>query len=328
MPPDVLNAATAQDQAAAWFSHLRSGEASPEDWRAFEQWRQSDQEHDRCYRHLEAIWQATLQIPESELRAALRASRPSTPVNKPRRRFAWGMTAGLCAAGVLAAVGIRASLDAEPSYQTTLTTPRGLHEELRLPDGSTLMANTGTRAQIRFYENERVVDLYAGEVFFDVQPDRSRPFVVHAGQSRVVVTGTRFNVLHEQQQLQVTVESGSVKVQQGAWWDRDTRLLERGQSVYTAEDAPLGQVEKADLDTSLAWRNGMIVFENTPLEQAVAQINRYLPQAAVFDAPRFASYKVAGVFSVNEPLALIHTLPDLVPVKIQTLPSGQLRISE
>ena len=33
MPPDVLNAATAQDQAAAWFSHLRSGEASPEDWR-------------------------------------------------------------------------------------------------------------------------------------------------------------------------------------------------------------------------------------------------------------------------------------------------------
>ena len=59
-----------------------------------------------------------------------------------------------------------------------------------------------------------------------------------------MVTGTRFNVLHEQQQLQVTVEFGSVKVQQGSWWDRDTRLLERGQSVYTVEGAPLGQAQR------------------------------------------------------------------------------------
>ena len=183
MPPDVLKAATAEDQAAAWFSHLRSGDASSGDWRAFELWRQSDQEHDRCYRHLEAIWHATLQIPEPDLRAALQASRPSTAVNKSRRRFAWGMSAGLCAAGLIAAVGLRSGLRTELSYQVTLTTPRGLHETLRLPDGSTLMANTGTRAQIRFYENERVVYLYAGEVFFDVQPDRSRPFVVDAGRA-------------------------------------------------------------------------------------------------------------------------------------------------
>ena len=328
MPPDVLNAVTAQDQAAAWFSYLRSGDATPDDWRAFEQWRDSNAEHDRCYRHLEAIWQATLQIPDPELRAALHASRASVPINKPRRRFAWGMAAGVCAAGLLAIVGLRAGLNTAPSYQTSVMTARGLHQEVQLPDGSTLTANTGTRAQIRFYENERVVDLYAGEVFFDVQPDRSRPFVVHAGSSRVVVTGTRFNVLHEQQQLQVTVESGSVNVQQGSWWDRDTRVLERGQSVYSLADAPLGQIQIADLNTALAWRSGMIVFENTPLAQAVAQINRYLPQAVVFDAPHFETYKVAGVFSVNEPLALIQTLPDLVPVKIQTLPNGQLRITE
>src|SRR5690606_24287891 len=120
--------------------------------RAFEQWRQSDQEHDRYYRHLKTIWQATLQIPESELRAALRASRPSAPVNKPRRHFTWNITTGLCAANILTAMNIRASLNTEPSYQTTLTTPRELHEELHLPDDSILMANTGTRAQIRFYE--------------------------------------------------------------------------------------------------------------------------------------------------------------------------------
>src|SRR5690606_32995381 len=141
--------------------------------------------------------------------------------------------------------------------------PRGLHEELRLPDGSILMANTGTRAQIHFYENERVVDLYAGEVFFDVQPDRSRPFVVHAGQSRVVVTGTRYHVLDEQQRLQVTVDSGSVKVQRGASKDRVTGLLPRAQAVRPAEVAPPGEVQTADLDTSLAWRNGTIVCENT-----------------------------------------------------------------
>ena len=327
MPPDMNSAITPQDQAASWFSYLNSGEATDQDIQAFYEWRAQSAEHARQYRNVERIWQTTLHVPEEALRAMSRpAISQSVMHNQSRRRFAFGV-AGLCAAAVMAAIGTDYLLGGA-EYQEKLVVQRGERTELQLPDGSVLVANTGTQAQVYFYESERVVELQSGEVFFDIQHDSQRPFIVQAGSSRVVVTGTRFNVLHEAQQLQVSVESGSVNVTQGPWWSREQRSLRAGQIVRNTPDHSLSAVQTADLSKELAWQRGMIVFENTPLQQAISEINRYLEQPALLNAPRLKDYRLAGVFSVEDPLALIQTLPEFVPVRVHYKQNGQLVISE
>jgi len=118
---------------------------------------------------------------------------------------------------------------------------------MSLPDGSVLELNSGARATARLYEGKRVVQLLEGEIFFSVQHDPSRPFVVEAGESRIVVTGTRFNVRYDAQTTQVSVESGSVNVSNGPWWNRQSRALEKGQGLAVSDELGLGRC------TCLTW---------------------------------------------------------------------------
>ncbi len=197
---------------------------------------------------------------------------------------------------------------------------------MALPDGSVLDINTGTRAVARLYERKRIVELQEGEIFFSVEHDAERPFIVDAGDSRVVVTGTRFNVRYEAQSARVSVESGSVEVSSGPWWNRQSRSLVKGQGVNAGRGQDLGDVEQLDLSTELAWQRGKIVFENTPLSQAVAEINRYLDRPTRLDAPALRDHRIAGIFDVDDPQALIDMLPEFAPVRVYHLLDGQTRI--
>lgn len=315
-----------RDLAASWFARLHSGDATEEDQRLFEQWRNAHPENDQQYRNVQQIWDATLQIPETELREVL--ARRTTPASLPdqtRRRLAWGL-AGACSAALAGGVALNSGWFASPLQTIRIASRRGERRQMTLPDGSILDINTGTRAVARLYEGERVVELLEGEIFFSVQHDKERPFIVDAGSNRVVVTGTRFNVRYEAQAARVSVESGSVDVFSGPWWNRQSRTLAKGQGVEMAHGQEPGDIEQLDLSAVLAWQRGKIVFENTPLSQAVAEINRYLDQPARLEAPALRDHRIAGIFSVDDPQALIHMLPEFAPVRVYRLPDGQTRI--
>lgn len=315
-----------RDLAASWFAYLHSGDGTQEDWRVFEQWRQANPEHDRQYRNVQRIWDATLHIPENEIREILmRREAPASYPNLARRRFGWGL-AGVCSAALIGGVALHNGWLASPLQTVQVTSKRGERHQMTLPDGSTLDVNTGTRAVARLYEGKRVVELLEGEIFFSVQHDAESPFVVDAGGHRIVVTGTRFNVRYDAQAARVSVESGSVDVFSGPWWNRQLRSLTKGQGIDVSEGQELGDVQQRDLNGTLAWQRGKIVFENTPLEQAVAEINRYLERPARLDAPALRNHRIAGIFSVDDPQALIGMLPEFAPVRVYHLQNGETRI--
>ncbi len=323
---DHANSGDPRDAAAAWFAYLQSGEATDEGRQAFERWRRADPEHERQYRSVERIWGATLEIPAQELRALL--SRPDPGGERVRRvrRRRLLILAGGCAAALVGGVAVRRAWFEPPDHTIDLASRRGERRQLTLPDGSVLHMNTGSLAQARMSEHERAVDLRAGEIFFSVRHDPRRPFVVNAGSSRIVVTGTRFNVRHDTGLVQVSVASGSVDVLHGAWWRRDIRSLRGGQAVEVDAESRLGNIHFVDIDKRLAWQRGKIVFENTPLAQAVAEVNRYLERPARLDAPALRDYRIAGVFSADDPLSLIDALPDVAPVRVLRLTDGRIRI--
>lgn len=140
-----------------------------------------------------------------------------------------------------------------------------------LPDGSevTLNANSEFVYPEKFTGNVRNVVL-KGEAFFKVAQDTKRPFIVTAGRVTVKVVGTEFNVkaYNESGESVVSVESGIVKVAA----ENKTVLLKKGESAsFDKKNKTLKKSFTKDVNV-LAWKTKQIVFENTPLRDALKTI--------------------------------------------------------
>lgn len=312
--------------AAHWFSRMHSGEATDSDRQAFDAWRSADPAHEREYRQLTSQWDAVLSVSQTRLRGLMHESvTASRPPPTSRRRFGAGMAAA-CSLTVVAAILAAPYLLNRDEKLINFATRKGERRQVTLPDGSTLHLNGDTRLVARFDRGERRVELAQGEAFFEVQHDASRPFVVQGGMGQVTVTGTRFNVRRDTETLQVSVESGSVLLESGPWWRQSERRLTAGQQAIAYASSALSDVTQVNVENLTAWQRGKIIFNNVPLATVISEMNRYLMRPARLDAPELGQHRISGVFSVDDPLAMIDALPAIAPVSLERLQDGRVRV--
>lgn len=308
------------DAAAYWFARDHGGLMTAGERRQFEAWRQADAAHERAYQEMLQVWGLTRAVPDRDLRPLL-SRRPAPPAVSPqRRRLTWGLAATACAA---AGAGLAWPLwwPSPTLFEQAYATARGERRRVALQDDSILTLNTATQADVRYTRDERHVALRAGEILFEVSPDKTRPFIVDTDLGRVRVTGTRFNVRYDRQRLAVAVESGSVEVATGAWWRRERVLLAAGQGVSLARAGDALQAEAVDVASLTAWRQGKAVFDNVPLAQVVDEINRYR-ERPIRVAAALRGIRIAGVFDVDDTRGFLATLPALIPVRVVTRADG------
>ncbi|MGE8611036.1 MAG: FecR family protein [Achromobacter veterisilvae] len=323
-PPDALEHPR---DAAQWFARMHSGEVTEEERRAFAAWRAADPEHDRRYDKLARLWDAASSVPESRLRAM--AADPAAPPKSlsSRRRFGLGLAA-VCTLAVTAGALRQAGwLGEAPQYAAELETRKGERRRVPLPDGSTLDLNSDTRVTLRLCDDQRLLVLHCGEVFLDVAPDASRPFVVDAGVGQAAATGTRFDVRRDADAMRVTVESGSVQVASGRWWRRSVRELTANQQIVARAGQAPERIQRVNAAEVAAWQRGKVVFNNVPLASVVHEMNRYLAYPARLAGTETGKYRVSGVFSVDDPDAMIDALPSIAPVHVRRLPDGGVVIA-
>jgi ferric-dicitrate binding protein FerR (iron transport regulator) len=117
-----------------------------------------------------------------------------------KRRYYWLWTAAAAAAAVLAFMVVlrkapEDSVARTPSFQNTVSTKPGLKSKIRLPDGTSVWLNADSHISYdeKFDRNFREVQL-AGEAYFDVVKDKTRPFIIHTSTIDIKVLGTAFNV--------------------------------------------------------------------------------------------------------------------------------------
>src|SRR5204863_1747502 len=125
-------------------------------------------------------------------------------------RRGWLAAGGLAAAATIALSILPPSVLSPPTQSFATATAE--HRSVTLADGSTLDLNAGTRLTVTLGVRERRVVMAEGEAVFDVAPDKSRPFLIAAGDRTVRVVGTRFDVRRRAGRLSVTVERGLVEV--------------------------------------------------------------------------------------------------------------------
>lgn len=150
-----------------------------------------------------------------------------------------------------------------------------------LTDGSQVMLNAGSRMSFTkpFHPEHRTVNL-EGEAFFEVATDSLRPFQVISGELATTALGTSFNIeaYPRDKNIQVSLVDGKVKV------DYQQSDIKQSSKVYFLESGEqlgynrLRQIlSKQPFDTKkiLAWKQGIIYFENANQETVVKILERW-----------------------------------------------------
>lgn len=166
----------------------------------------------------------------------------------------------------------------------TISTPKGGQYRLRLPDGSTvwLNAQSSLKFPTRFDGKERRVEL-TGEAYFEVtHADAGKiPFKVVSGEQTVEVLGTEFNVsgYSDEGDITTTLLTGKVKIDYGSVQAKRQNFknvtLSPGQKASVKKLTEEIEVTEADIEESIAWKNGQFRFKNAELSTIMRQISRW-----------------------------------------------------
>lgn len=176
----------------------------------------------------------------------------------------------------------------------SVSTPKGLTYQLILSDGTKvwLSSQTTLRFPVSFLNNQRSVDL-DGEAYFDVSPDKEKPFIVNTSRSEITVLGTSFNVkAYAGEQIHKTsLVTGAVSVSDTE--RTTTRVIKPGYEAIV-DHAAIRSVNRFDLDQVLAWKNGWFVFANEPLEALTNDLSRWYNVRFRFDEDSYKDYRFSA----------------------------------
>ena len=324
-----------EQEAADWLLRQDGGPWTAEDARAFDAWLAQSAGHRAAYYRFKGAWQEAGRVgallgPNVMQTAAtdVAADRPEVdvdtdveraPVRASRRRM-WPRLPGLavaasiaCAIG-LAALGYRLALPPSNLYATRV----GAMETVSLADGSRLTLNTDSQLRIDMDVRDRRVQLRQGEAFFEVAKDPQRPFVVEAGDKRIIAVGTAFSVRRDGPDVRVVVTEGRVRIETagGTTGTAQAPLLGAGMIASPPGDAVLVQNRSpSQIAQNLSWRTGQLVFRDTPMAEAVAEFNRYNTRKLIIEDPAVDSLRIGGIFRATQVDAFVSLVQQGFPVQ-------------
>lgn len=316
----------ADEQAALWAARLEGSVLSASDRQALDTWLEADPTH-RALLSSYCQFSADLeqQLP---LLAGIRDElAESQTVARASRSLPW-LSGPLWAGMALTAIAVIAAVflwSPRPQNQfQNLATPVAHRETVTLIDGTRIELNARTTLVAEITATSRRVRLADGEAFFTVAKDPQRPFFVETAAGTVRVTGTQFNVRTESASgLEVTVEEGTVQVRTGR---QPVHELAKGDRlIRKSEDVAVVRLAPRELQDFLAWRQGMIVFVDTPLREALARFARYQGRNLVA-TDTAAVRTVGGTHRIDDLDGFLASLQDVMGFKVSPRPDGAIEV--
>lgn len=167
-----------------------------------------------------------------------------------------------------------------------------------LPDQSVVTINKGSTVSYpsKFKGETREVIL-KGEAFFNVTPDKEKPFIISVNDVQIKVIGTSFNVKSINGNTEVVVESGIVQVSRGG---KTVELKDNEKVKVESKDAVMNKEEVSD-QLYKYYRTKEFVCDETPLWKLVDVINEAYHSNIVIGNPALRDMTLTTTFN-NESL--------------------------
>jgi len=311
--------------AANWFARMRAPDAD-RDRAGFEAWRAADPAHAETYDRLLRRWDQAAFLANT---AVGRGRRLDGPAARPHRFPGAGAIAAATVAALLAGAAwlfeARTLAPGRPAQATVaLASSVGEIRAVALADGSRVTLDTDTRLEIAFSPGMRRVSLLRGRARFEVAPDAARPFTVSAGDSAVVARGTVFDVAFGPAGLRVALFKGVVDISRSVpGRGFGTKRLIAGQQLAVPA-AGVAAAPTAIPVPEAQWTTGMLAFDATRLDAAVAEVNRYNRAKLAVGDEAAGALRVTGAYRATDPRGFATAVADAFHLRIERRADGSL----
>jgi transmembrane sensor len=275
--------------AVDWWVRQKTGSLSKAEEAAFEAWLRADPKNRAEFEDISNFGEYL----ETVAPRAIRHKR--TPISARYRRLG---VATLAIAALALALNFSALLT---FLRSDFHTGVGETKFVTLEDGSRIQLAPKSAIALRHHAGQRRLALLEGEAWFEVAPDRERPFVVEASGGAVTALGTAFDIALEDGGARVTVTQHRVEISSGG----GSVIVDEGSQSGYARDHAARQSEHVDLTRAIAWRRGKLILDNKPLAEVLTELGRYRHGYVYCLSPTTCARRVSGVFDVGDPLQML-----------------------
>ena len=343
-PPHHADDAALHAEAERWRRRLAKRPLTADEARAFGAWIAAHPEHEQLLDIARVFDRALADVPSmraydewvkpslyERMAMAVDDVRSSAPRMFSKMRF-WPATVGaaaiaisLTAIVVLPALNSHAPQRPEPqSIETRIAEIR----DVRLPDGSVITIDAGSAVVVDYSQSERKLVLSRGGAFFSVARDTERPFIVVAANKRIRVLGTKFEVSLDTASVDVAVAEGRVEFSSTetvtAHEDESThaRILLAGQMATAQKSGGIGEVVAIDIDDVGAWRRGELTWAEAPLQDIIADLNRYADPGVVLEADGVADLEFTLGVRTDDIAGAVDLIAASLELEVERRPDG------
>lgn len=316
--------------ATEWLVRLNAGPLSAADRRALARWLSADPARLEALEAARAVSRMAEGLTGSTVARAylaedLRAYAASAPPPRALARLGPPLLAA-AAAGLLLFVFMPQDASNLPRLRNAAAAHTAVDQISRyvLPDSSRVTIAARSAVSVDFTTDSRELSLDYGEAFFEVEPDRKRPFIVRVGARTVTVTGTKFNVnTYGRGDMEVAVIEGRINVgYRAAATDRDETLPLAAGEVILFPAA--GGIVRRNLtpEQAAAWRAQKLYFDDAPLSQVLTAVNRYAAKPLIAEGLDAESLMLTGQFQAGDVQSVLTALRLLYGVDARETADG------
>ena len=314
-------------EAAVWIARLHGPDRSNQMERECLAWQARSPVHRVAFERCTDTWQDVAGVTLRQYATAAKIGGGAQHRPMQTRRIRWAVGVALAGAVAILLV-VMQPWRASDSYAIRV----GELRTVILEDGTRMSLNTATRVEVALASVQRTVSVEEGEALFEVAKDARRPFVVQVADREVVALGTVFSVRLNptsdigSNALDVTLIEGQVSVRAATGksdkapetrpvllnpGDR-LRLSERDGRATTGSQRVVMQMDRPHVDQLMAWRRNEAVFDDVPLSDAVADMNRYSRQPVVLVGDAFSKgLRISGLFRTGDNVAFARAVAAL-----------------
>jgi transmembrane sensor len=271
-------------------------------------WLEESEDHAKAYRRAEHIWNLAGALRPSDLQiGAVRSARDvvaqSLEQPQPPRHRRWRRRMAIAALFAACVLGFQAQhlrLLLLADYVTGI----GQRRELQLGDGSKAVLNGDSAVKVGYGTSVREVTILAGETFFDVLPEKKRPFLVRAEALTVTSIGTAFDVALTPGAIRIAIQNGTIRVQYDGPRHIDVHLTS-GDRLTIGLSSGAMTWDKIAAAQVASWRTGRLVVDGATVAEVVEEIRRNYHGFILLQNKTISTRRVSGVYDLDDPIAAL-----------------------
>ena len=267
-----------------------AGQATEQECKVVEAWLLQAKEHEQLLKQLLSLsWNADLlrvmpQVDTEKAWQQVSQKLQGETINLPRRLWIYFQrVAAILLLPLIMTFSVLYYYAGHPAKEESdrlveVRTNPGMTTQLDLPDGTPVHLNSESvlRYPVAFAEAERRVEL-EGEAYFEVEKDPKRPFVVKAPhQTEIEVLGTTFNLeaYSSEPELHATLLTGKIRFAYTKGTATQAVELEPGYKLIYDVATAMPHLLTTKGETEVAWKDGKIIFDATPLPEALRMLEK------------------------------------------------------